>query len=114
MDNQALNPYSGATSWSELNQPVTQPVIAAEDDAIDFAVLFSSAVGQRVLAAFRRQTIERPGLGSGFMDGQAMNNQLVLREGENNLYRWILSQIRKGELAQKALQTMDRGVSNEG
>lgn len=44
--------------------------------------------GEKLMAALRARTVDRPVLtGSG--DGYAMALTMALREGENTLYRWL-------------------------
>ena len=53
--------------------------------------LLGSADGQHLMHALRRRTIERPTFPATSNDGQSMALLMALREGENNLYRWLES-----------------------
>ena len=58
--------------------------------------LFSSPTGQLVLDGMRERYEERTTLPAQASDGHALAIMMAVREGENNLYRWIKSMIRKG------------------
>ena len=47
--------------------------------------------GQDLLAALRKRTIERPTFPAPQADGQALALMMALREGENNICRWLES-----------------------
>jgi hypothetical protein len=92
-----FNPHS---SWDELNIPTT-PTPQKDDqqgvkDALLFCSYFSSPQGQRILEHLRARTVDKPCLTVMFDDGVNTQTAMVLREGENNLYRYILSMIAQG------------------
>lgn len=59
--------------------------------------LFRTPEGQEVLEAIRLKTEARTTMPPQAVDGQGAALFMAFREGENNLYRWILSMIRKGQ-----------------
>lgn len=68
-----------------------------EREDADFAAVFGSQQGERVLELIRRYTIERTTVPQcNVADGMAMALLSYLREGENNLYRWILTRVERG------------------
>lgn len=50
-----------------------------------------SPEGQDLMAALRKRTIERPTFPAPSGDGQSMALMMALREGENNICRWLES-----------------------
>ena len=77
-------------SWEELNTKGNKPkkLEPSEDDVIIFNA-FTSKDGIKALDVLRKRTLNKPVLGS---IGQDSGNTLLLmgmREGENNLVRWI-------------------------
>lgn len=86
-------------SWDELNG-MSQSTIGGDSGqriAGLMHALFRTPEGQEVLEAMRQRTEGRTTMPQAVMDGQAMALCMAVREGENNLYRWIVSMIRKGE-----------------
>lgn len=71
------------------------------EDAAKYYALFQSALGQEVLAHLRKRTIERPTMPNAAADGHAMGMLMSLREGENNIVRYIESMIKNGERKEK-------------
>lgn len=53
--------------------------------------VLGSEEGQDLMAALRKRTIERPTFPASSGDGQAMALMMALREGENNICRWLES-----------------------
>jgi hypothetical protein len=85
------------SSWDEIGAgPQTLP---AEDNGIAplFTALFATPQGQRVLEAIEARTVAKPCLQQAFGDGVTTAICMAIRDGENNIYRWIKSQIKKGQ-----------------
>ena len=51
--------------------------------------VLGSAEGQDLMQALRKRTIERPSFPAPSGDGHAMALMMALREGENNICRWL-------------------------
>lgn len=62
-----------------------------------YYVLFSRGDGKKVLEHLKQRTIEKPTMPGQCGDGQAMAMLMSLREGENNIVRFIESMIKIGE-----------------
>ena len=58
--------------------------------------LFNTPDGQQVLAALKARTLDRPTWPAAEKDGHALALMMAMREGENNLYRTLIS-LTKGE-----------------
>lgn len=56
--------------------------------------VLGSAEGQELLSALRKRTIERPIFPAPQADGHAIALMMALREGENNICRWLESLIK--------------------
>ena len=63
--------------------------------------------GQELMAALRKRTIERPTFPPPQGDGQALALMMALREGENNICRWLESLLKQNE------PTQDKKHDNE-
>ena len=92
-------------TWEELEgeSQKTKMAIQAQAEvearmAADFCVVFGSDAGRRVLDYMENKTIQKPSMMNYAADGAAMSLLMAIREGENNLYRWILQQIKKGKV----------------
>jgi hypothetical protein len=85
--------------WDELRE-MTQvhsvQNVEFERKAVAIWSLFSTELGQEVLEIIRLHTEAKTTLPSQAADGQAMSILMAVREGENNLYRWIYDMIQKG------------------
>ena len=68
---------------------------ALTQDEICIAKIFKGEFGSTALAALARLTVEKPTLQGIQSDGINTTIAMSLREGENNLYRKILSIIKK-------------------
>lgn len=53
--------------------------------------LFSTKDGERVLQALEARTVRRASWPANQSDGHAMALMMAMREGENNLYRYLIS-----------------------
>ncbi len=101
-------PNMGA--WDQINSvgkpPTPQEEAAfaleqakARQIACDFAAIFSTEQGARVLEWLKNKTIFQPTLPAAAMaglDGMTVSILQNIREGENNLVRLMESQIKKG------------------
>lgn len=67
-------------------------------DKIDqaFREVFSHPRAEEVLEYLKARTVSQTTLPAACNDGQAMAILMGVREGENNIYRLILSKIEKG------------------
>lgn len=86
------------TGWSSIDDIETNKEFQPRppsDDEIVIAKVFKGEIGEKALDALRRLTIEKPSLQNMFPDGVNTAIAMALREGENNLYRKILSIIKK-------------------
>lgn len=63
-----------------------------------FYAIFKTPRGQEILRQLRERTINKPCIPEVCSDGMALGMLTVYREGENNLYRWIIEEIKAGEL----------------
>ena len=61
-----------------------------------FFQVFTTPQGQEILDILERVTIERPTTSYGGIDGQAQLLGMSIREGENNIFRYIKNQIKNG------------------
>ena len=59
--------------------------------------LFQTRDGEQVLKALEARTISRASWPASQTDGQAMALMMAMREGENNLYRYLVSLTRAEE-----------------
>lgn len=87
-------------SWEEMDalaQALPQPNEEEQRLLADFVTVFGTEQGQRVLGYLEAKTIQKPNLPNQAADGQAMAYLSFMREGENNLYRWIMQQIKRGK-----------------
>ena len=85
--------------WSDFESDAEHQALEnkqAEQDAATLHALFGSELGQRGLEIIRRRTEAVSTLPAQSVDGQAMALLMAVREGENNLYRWITSMTKKG------------------
>lgn len=57
--------------------------------------------GQELLAALRKRTIERPTFPPPQGDGQTLALMMALREGENNICRWLESLLKPNQNEQE-------------
>ena len=62
-----------------------------------FNRIFSSKDGEKVLEHLRAVTLERSTLPDIQFAGNNMSHLMCVREGENNLFRYITSMQKKGE-----------------
>ena len=88
--------------WDGLNNPNTKvkvPVLT--QDEICIAKVFKGEFGPTALSALARLTVEKPTLQAIQSDGVNTTIAMSLREGENNLYRKILSIIKKVDNASR-------------
>ena len=53
--------------------------------------VFATEDGQKLMEALRKRTIERPTFPAPTGDGQSIALMMALREGENNICRWLES-----------------------
>lgn len=53
--------------------------------------LFGTTDGQQILAALKARTVDRASWPASQTDGHAMALMMAMREGENNLYRYLIS-----------------------
>lgn len=53
--------------------------------------VLGSEEGQELMQALRKRTIERPTFPASPADGQSLAMMMSLREGENNICRWLES-----------------------
>lgn len=63
----------------------------------DYAACFGTPAGVKVLEDLMGRTIEQPTMPGTALDGTAIQTLMAIREGENNLYRYIKSMIKKGK-----------------
>lgn len=97
-------PLDGFDGWGgvdpspEMLKQLQESV--ASTDELDFAKamfgLFATPLGQTVLEGIRKHTVEQSCWPNEVSDGAALALMAAHREGENNLYRWIVSMIEKG------------------
>lgn len=62
-----------------------------------YYIVFNTEGGKKVLEHLRQRTEEKPTMPQAAGDGQSLAMMMALREGENNLYRYIKSVIKIGE-----------------
>jgi hypothetical protein len=89
-----------SSSWEELNATFKPDAeVEKEKRRLEqaYAELFSSETGQLIFEDLRNRTIEQPTTPQQAVDGAAFNALMALREGENNLYRYIKSMVRRGQ-----------------
>jgi hypothetical protein len=83
------------TSWDELNSPLHPEAKGIPEDTAKIQALFNSPLGQEVLAILEKRTVRRACLQQVCPDGQNTAIMMAFRDGENNIYRWIVSQLEK-------------------
>lgn len=83
----------GWDGLQNLNTKSKTPALT--QDEICIAKIFKGEFGPTALAALARLTVEKPILQAIQSDGINTTIAMSLREGENNLYRKILSIIKK-------------------
>jgi len=81
--------------WEGIQQQASVKPIALTQDEICIAKIFKGEFGPTALSALARLTVDKPTLQAIQSDGINTTIAMSLREGENNLYRKILSIIKK-------------------
>lgn len=82
--------------WEQLNNIGSTTITTGPtDDEIVIAKIFKGEQGAKALDALKRLTVDNPSLQTMFPDGINTAIAMAKREGENNLYRKILSIIKK-------------------
>lgn len=86
-------------SWDELKLSTepTQPSPEMRRLLTAYVAVAGSEEGKLVLEDLRKRTIEQPCAPAVAVDGAAFNALMGIREGENNLYRYIISMIKRGQ-----------------
>jgi hypothetical protein len=86
--------------WEELEEKASVPGPADEAfsrKARAFHQFFTCPLGQEILEFIQEHTESKTTLPNQAADGSAMALLMAVREGENNLYRWIKHMIKKGQ-----------------
>jgi hypothetical protein len=85
---------NGWGGLDDVNNRAVQAVTLSDDDIV-IAKIFKGEQGDKALKALARITVEKPSFQSMYPDGINTAIGMAMREGENNLYRRILSIIKK-------------------
>lgn len=82
-----------ALTEAEMSKEI-QPTVLSDDEVM-IAKVFKGESGAKALEALRRITIDKANFQTMYADGVNTAIGMAVREGENNLYRKILSIIKK-------------------